>query len=136
MQKLHPGQRYYLTNLQAFKLDPQSVRQWADDLWLFPYYTNTRFVPYDARPGNAASAAWPNQVVTAKGLATEPGAGDRRAGFSMSLVAAGTAAGVVVGILVGLAAGLLLRRKARRSAPETQAASQPPEPDGTGAGNQ
>ena len=60
-QKLHPGQRYYLTNIQASRLVPSEVRQWADDLWLFPYYVDRKFVPYDARPGGPASAAWPNE---------------------------------------------------------------------------
>lgn len=58
-QKLHPGERYYLTNIQATNLDPADVRQWADDLWLFPYYTRRGFVPHDARPGGAAAAAYP-----------------------------------------------------------------------------
>jgi hypothetical protein len=61
-QKLHPGERYYLTNIQADQLDPGSVRMWKDDLWLFPYYVDSRFVPYDARPGGAAADAWPKQV--------------------------------------------------------------------------
>ncbi len=57
-QRRHPGERFYLTNLQAFDLRPQEVRAWSDDLWLFPYYTNRQFVPYDARPGGSAAAAW------------------------------------------------------------------------------
>ena len=57
MKKHHAGQRFYLTNIQAFRLDPTQVRNWPDDLWLFPYYVNQRFVPYDARPGGPA-AAW------------------------------------------------------------------------------
>ncbi len=57
-QKLHPGQRYYLTNLQAWNLKPRDVRDWSDDLWLFPYYTDPDFVPYDAREGGVAEAAW------------------------------------------------------------------------------
>ncbi len=57
-QKLHPGERYYLTNIQAYGLKPAEVRQWADDLWVFPYYVNREFVPYDARPGEPASGAW------------------------------------------------------------------------------
>lgn len=57
-QKLHPGQKYYLTNIQAAGLRPADVRQWADDLWLFPYYTDRDMVPYDARPGGPAHAAW------------------------------------------------------------------------------
>ena len=62
MQKLHPGERYYLTNLQAMRLVPAEVRQWADDLWLFPYYTTRKFVPFDARPGGPASGAWPTET--------------------------------------------------------------------------
>mgnify|MGYP000532488890 CR=1 FL=1 len=57
-QKLHPGERYYLTNLQARRVVPAEVRQWADDLWLFPYYTDPGFVPYDARPGGVAATAY------------------------------------------------------------------------------
>ena len=62
MQKLHPGERYYLTNIQASKLKPDDVREWSDDLWLFPYYTDRKFVPFDARPGGAAAAAWPTAL--------------------------------------------------------------------------
>ena len=57
-QELHPGERYYLTNIQASKLDPAAVRNWPGDLWLFPYYLDTDFAPYDARPGGAASMAY------------------------------------------------------------------------------
>ncbi|MCE9525396.1 MAG: DUF2330 domain-containing protein [Planctomycetales bacterium] len=53
-QKLHPGEKYYLTNIQAYGLKPEDVRVWPDDLWLFPYYTNRDFVPYDAREGAVA----------------------------------------------------------------------------------
>ena len=55
--EIHPNERFYLTNIRAFNLDPAIVRAWPDDLWLFPYYANHRFVPYDARPGGPA-AAW------------------------------------------------------------------------------
>lgn len=61
-QKLHPGERYYLTNLYARAMRPQDVRQWRDDLWLFPYYTDKEHVPYDARPGACAAAAWTKGV--------------------------------------------------------------------------
>jgi hypothetical protein len=61
-QKLHPGERYYLTNIQALGLKPEAVRQWSDDLWLFPYYVDRKFVPYDARPGGPGSAAWPDSI--------------------------------------------------------------------------
>jgi hypothetical protein len=60
-QKLHPGERYYLTNIQASGLEPDAVRHWSDDLWLFPYYVNRKFVPFDARPGGPASASWPDE---------------------------------------------------------------------------
>ncbi len=59
-QKLHPGERYYLTNLQATGLNPREVRDWPDDLWLFPYYTDPRMIPLDAREGGPASAAYRN----------------------------------------------------------------------------
>jgi hypothetical protein len=42
-------------------LNPADVRQWSDDLWLFPYYSQRSMVPYDARPGGIASAAWPGE---------------------------------------------------------------------------
>jgi hypothetical protein len=58
IQKLHPGERYYLTNLRARALKPDDVRQWPDDLWLFPYYTDPAMVPYDAHPGECASGAY------------------------------------------------------------------------------
>ncbi len=59
-QKLHPGKKYYLTNIQANDLRPQDVRQWPDDLWLFPYYTDRSMVPFDARPGGPAHDAYPD----------------------------------------------------------------------------
>jgi hypothetical protein len=57
-QKLHPGERYYLTSIQARGLRPDDVRHWSDDLWLFPYYVDTSFVPFDARPGGPAAGGW------------------------------------------------------------------------------
>lgn len=60
-QKLHPGEKYYLTNIQASGLKPSDVRAWSDDLWLFPYYTKRGMVPYDARAGGVATAAWPGE---------------------------------------------------------------------------
>jgi len=60
LQKLHPGDKYYLTNIQMEGAKPADVRVWSDDLWLFPYYTNKKFVPYDARPGGVAARAWEN----------------------------------------------------------------------------
>lgn len=58
MQARHPGEKFYLTNIQARRLDPGTVREWKDDLWLFPHYTDRDFVPYDARPGGPASGAY------------------------------------------------------------------------------
>src|SRR5262249_2349905 len=53
--KLEPDQKFYLTNLQGgFK--PAVVRQWKDDLWLFPYYTDASMVPHDARSDGPAAA--------------------------------------------------------------------------------
>lgn len=60
LRTLHPNQRYYLTNVRALSLDPAEVRKWKDDLWLFPYYRNPRFVPYDVREdGPASEGYWP-----------------------------------------------------------------------------
>ena len=57
-QKLYPGRKYYLTNIQLHVSKPSDLLDWADDLWLFPYYTNRKFVPYDARKGGVAASAW------------------------------------------------------------------------------
>lgn len=61
-QKLHPGEKYYLTNIQARQMKPEDVREWASDLWMFPYYTNRSFVPYDAREDGPAAKAYPHLV--------------------------------------------------------------------------
>lgn len=70
-QKLYPGDTFYLTNIQANHLQPEEVAVWKDDLWLFPYYTNRNFVPFDARPDGPARSTWPNVRVSAEGLASE-----------------------------------------------------------------
>lgn len=57
-EQLHPDGRYYLTNIRAFGLDPADVRDWKDDLWLFPYYLDKRFMPYDVRQGGPAAAGY------------------------------------------------------------------------------
>ena len=54
-QKRHPGARFYLTNIYAQGVRPGDVREWDNDLWLFPYYTDKKMVPYDARAGGAAA---------------------------------------------------------------------------------
>jgi len=92
-QKLHPGERYYLTNIQASRLDPASVRGWTDDLWLFPYYTDRTFVPYDARRGGPAAAAWPTPSES-----SAPGPTDgKRAALSWGIVSLVLLGGVAAG---------------------------------------
>lgn len=54
-QTHYPGKKFYLTNLTARGLKPEQVRQWTNDLWLFPYYTNRKMIPYDAREGGIAA---------------------------------------------------------------------------------
>lgn len=106
MQKLHPGQKYYLTNLQAYGLKPADVREWKDDLWMFPYYTNEDFVPYDARPGKPGSGAW---IVTV----TEDGEdADAVKTFGLSREVWWVTGGIVGGLVIGfLAAWFLFRRQ-------------------------
>jgi len=55
LRTLHPGERYYLTSIRARRVEPAVVRQWPGDLWLFPYYTDRKFVPRDAREGGIAA---------------------------------------------------------------------------------
>ena len=111
-RKLHPGERYYLTNIQARNLDPEEVRAWSDDLWLFPYYTNRKFVPYDARPGGPASAAWPHESAESEGeQADADQSDDSTAPVAAILPAVGIGAGVVV--LLAAAAGVVVMRRHR-----------------------
>lgn len=58
MQEHFPNNRYYLTNVYAYNLNPKTVLDWEDDLWMFPYYTDKRFVPYDARDGGPAAIGY------------------------------------------------------------------------------
>jgi hypothetical protein len=60
INKLHPEDKYYLTNIQAFQLKPDSVADAKNDLWLFPYYTDKKFVPIDAREGGVAAGELPS----------------------------------------------------------------------------
>ena len=57
-EKLHAGKRYYLTNVYSRRVEPAEILSWKDDLWMFPYYTNRNFVPYDAREGGAAAIGY------------------------------------------------------------------------------
>ena len=102
-QKLHPGAKYYLTNIQATGLKPADVRQWRDDLWLFPYYTHRDMVPYDARPGGPAHAAYPDVAVTES--KRERGGRD-----SSALVTRGVSIAGIVILAIGLAAFTAKRR--------------------------
>jgi hypothetical protein len=107
-QKLHPGERYYLTNIQAIRLEPRDVRDWSDDLWLFPHYTNRSVVPYDVRDNGPASGAWPNE--TADSLESQfydtesipPGA----------WISIGIGTAVVLGTLIGIAILYVRHRQA------------------------
>jgi len=123
-QRLHPGERYYLTNLRAHRLVPEEVRAWSDDLWLFPYYVNRRFVPFDARPGGPASASWPNLRASAEDSA--PG---RRLSTPLAVLAGVvglSAVAAVVGFAVGRRRGEPFGRAPRVPAgvePDASAAS-------------
>lgn len=70
--QIAPAERFYLTNIQAVGLKPREVRAWADDLWLFPYYNDRKFVPYDARPKEAAHEGYRNVAMSAAGELSEP----------------------------------------------------------------
>lgn len=122
LQRLHPGHRYYLTNIQARGLVPEQVRGWSDDLWLFPYYIDERFVPYDVRPGGPASTAWPNELPAAKGstLQADPAGGS--SAECTAMLAVGVGAGVLAGLAVGL--GYARARKAAARGPRPDSASQ------------
>jgi len=106
-QKLHPGKRFYLTNVEARGLKPGDVREWADDLWLFPYYTNRDFVPYDARQARAASGTWPD-APTDEQVAAQVRRGARPMGGAALI------AGCAV---IVLAAVVLARRRSRAAGP-------------------
>lgn len=54
-QSRHPGKKFYLTNITARGLKPRQVRNWDNDLWMFPYYTDKKMIPYDAREGGPAA---------------------------------------------------------------------------------
>ena len=103
-QKLYPGELYYLTNLQAKGLKPADVLAWSDDLWLFPYYTDTSMIPHDAREGGPAHLAWANVAPP-----------EESAGDSAATAGPGTILGLVVGLLaLAIAVAFLvlfLRRK-------------------------
>lgn len=94
-QKLHPGKRYYLTNLYARNLNPEDVRHWSDDLWMYPNYINRDFVPLDARGPD-----W---------TPPENGAEDRKGLFGR-LVSSRLMIGVIVGLIALFALAVLVFR--------------------------
>lgn len=114
-QKLHPGERYYLTNIQAHNLDPEEVRAWSDDLWMFPYYVDWEFVPHDARPGGPASAAWPHESASeADGpQADADGLNDSASPAAALLPAVGIGAGIAA-LLAAAVAGIVVVRRHRK----------------------
>jgi hypothetical protein len=108
--KLHQGESFYLTNVQG-RFEPAVVRQWKDDLWLFPYYTDESMVPYDAR---------------AEGIAE---------GISVALTpdpprpwwrhtAVWTTGVFVAGVILGIVLPAAFRRLRRRRASAARATSQ------------
>ncbi|MFO7898460.1 MAG: DUF2330 domain-containing protein [Planctomycetota bacterium] len=46
-QSLYPGDRFYLTSIEAGRLRPGRVRDWPEDLWLYPYYVRRATGPTD-----------------------------------------------------------------------------------------
>lgn len=117
-QKLHPGAKYYLTNITASGVKPEDVRAWSDDLWLFPYYIDRGMIPYDARPGGPAHAAYPD-------VAVQPDARSGSAGITEVSVFSKTwiivIAVIVVAGITGIA-GLALAAKQLRARESGEAA--------------
>jgi hypothetical protein len=110
-QKLHPGERYYLTNIRG-TFRPADVRDWNDDLWLFPYYTNPKEVPHDARVGGPAAGGWPHDRVPEDyepSAWTEPSPPGRGSGLMFV-----GALGIPVVLLLCFSVWLLLRRRTVR----------------------
>jgi len=115
-QKLHPGEKYYLTNIQANNIEPEEIRQWSSDLWLFPYYTNRSMIPYDARSDGPAAAAYPH-VETSEGSSdaarTSGSANAIRSGTPVLIAVVGVL-GIVAVVSIGVFA-LVYMRSLRRS---------------------
>ncbi|MFP4107235.1 MAG: DUF2330 domain-containing protein [Phycisphaerae bacterium] len=123
-QKLHPGRRFYLTNIRAEQLEPDSVRAWRDDLWLFPHYTNRKMVPHDARRGGVASAAYPTAPTEEE--AEKAMERTSAVGVGMILMIAGL---IVLVLFLPLAAVLVWLMLRRRQA-EPESAEEPHAPAG------
>jgi len=120
-RKLHPGERYYLTNIRARGLNPEEVRDWSDDLWLFPYYVDKSFVPYDVQNDGPASAAWPNE----QAAVSEEEESYANSGASLGMPGVGLFELIVIGGIVALCVlplavaafivTLIIRRRRSRS---------------------
>jgi len=118
-QKLHPGERYYLTNIQANGLEPKDVVEWPDDLWLFPYYTDPDFVPYDARPGGPASAAWLESY-----SAAEDGAASASVVDAQAWLLPGLGIGIGIAALAAIGFGVAcVRKKCSNGSPPESASN-------------
>lgn len=130
LQKLHPGERYYLTNIQARGLAPEAVRNWSDDLWLFPYYTDGSFVPFDARPGGPASTAWPNQPAAAEDDPPDGSAVDSSGHPGVKLVAVGIGIATLIGVVavIGIVHAGRFSRRGPEPGPASDATSPPRSP--------
>jgi len=115
-QSLHPGGRYYLTNLQAFDLQPHHVRGWSDDLWLFPHYREPAMVPFDVRVGGVAAAGWPDPPTDAQAAERVAAA---RAARTRNRVLPWAIGLLALGAACTIAAILHLRRRKRSQAQAT-----------------
>jgi Uncharacterized protein conserved in bacteria (DUF2330) len=109
-RKLHPGARYYLTNIRANGLRAADVRAWSDDLWLFPYYIDPKMVPYDAREGGPAASGFPAEA------RSERQSGSRGSGWSDPVTAGGLLFCSLIFVLTGTIA-LVLAVRIRRAKP-------------------
>jgi len=114
-QKLHPGQKFYLTNIQAYALKPSDVREWPDDLWLFPYYTRRSMIPYDARPDGPAHGAYPHvsaaTVNDSEGMVATHFRTDSRLRYGAVALIAMVIVGLVALALVGCCVWLVTSRR-------------------------
>lgn len=110
MRRLHPGDRFYLTNLKAVQLEPAQVRRWKGDLWLFPHYVDEEAVPLDARPGGPAHAIYPPAPSPAGRSGGAGGAGGGGSGRLTGMLL------VLVAVVALLAAFLVFVRARERAA--------------------
>jgi hypothetical protein len=88
-------------------LKPEAVRQWSDDLWLFPYYVDKNFVPYDARPGGPAAIAWPGATFDVEESSSSVGASEERSAAGSTktvkwLLATGTGIGLAIAAFLAI----------------------------------